>query len=141
MAETFAGFVSGYAMAVLTTPMFSFWLVRMRGESELLKRLLPPGVGAVSVSVLLHAALTMFWTGIGLVLGLMLFAMRGEGGALGSINAPYTLFVAGLFVAIGAPLFALIAPLRRFISIGIVVAILVFGWLTPYLARWSNFDS
>jgi hypothetical protein len=48
------------------------------------------------------------------------------------------LFVAGLFVAIGAPLFAVFAPLRWTVASAVAVAILVFGWLTPYLAQWSG---
>ena len=138
MPEVFAGFVSGYAMAVITTPMLSMLLVRLRMESELMSRLLPEGTSAVGLSVLLHGALAMFWTAMGLLLGLVLLAMRDSGSALGSLNGPYTLFVAGLFVAVGAPLFAVLAPLRRQVASAIVLAILVFGWLTPYLAEWSE---
>lgn len=137
MAEVFAGFVSGYAMAVITTPMLSLLLVRLRMESALMSRLLPEGTSAVGLSVLLHGALAMFWTAMGLLLGLVLLLMNDSGSALGSLNGAYTLFVAGLFVAIGAPLFAVLAPLRRQVALAIVVAILVFGWLTPYLAEWS----
>jgi hypothetical protein len=141
VAEVFAGFVTGYAMAVLATPFLSIWLIRLRLESALMARLLPEGTNAVSMSVILHGALAMFWTAIGLILGLVLFGMRGAGEAAGSLNGAYTLFVAGLFVALGAPLVALLPPLRRVTIPGIVVAILVFGWLTPYLAEWSTFDS
>jgi hypothetical protein len=136
--EVFAGFVAGYAMAVITTPMLSFLLIRLRLESDLMSRLLPEGTSAVGLSVLLHGALAMTWTALGLLLGLILLAMRDSGEALGSLNGAYTLFVAGLFVAIGAPLFALLAPIRRLIASAVVVAILVFGWLTPYLAHWSE---
>ncbi|HWC30147.1 MAG TPA: hypothetical protein VG845_08710 [Dehalococcoidia bacterium] len=138
MPEVFAGFVAGYAMAVITTPMLSFLLIRLRLESDLMSRLLPEGTSAVGLSVLLHGALAMTWTALGLLLGLILLAMRDSGEALGSLNGAYTLFVAGLFVAIGAPLFALLAPIRRLIASAVVVAILVFGWLTPYLAHWSE---
>jgi hypothetical protein len=136
--EVFAGFVAGYAMAVITTPMLSFLLIRLRLESDLMSRLLPEGTSAVGLSALLHGALAMTWTALGLLLGLILLAMRDSGEALGSLNGAYTLFVAGLFVAIGAPLFALLAPIRRLIASAVVVAILVFGWLTPYLAHWSE---
>lgn len=138
MPEVFAGFVTGYAMAVITTPMLSFLLVRLRLESALMSRLLPPGTSAVSLSVLLHGALAMFWTAMGLILGLVLLAMRDSDSALGSLNGPYALFVAGLFVAIGAPLFAVFAPLRCLVALTMVLAILAFGWLTPYLAQWSE---
>jgi hypothetical protein len=138
VAEVFAGFVCGYAMAVITTPMLSFLLVRLRMESALMSRLLPEGTSAVGLSVLLHGALAMFWTMMGLLLGLVLYGMRDGGAALGSLNGAYTLFVAGLFVAIGAPLFAVFAPLRRTVASAVALAILVFGWLTPYLAQWSG---
>ena len=140
MAEVFAGFVSGYGMAVITTPVLSVWLVRLRMESALMAKLLPEGASAVSMSVLLHSALALFWTGIGLVLGMVLLGMRGAGEAMGSLNGPYTLFVAALFVALGAPLVALQPRLRRLSLSGIVLGILVFGWLTPYLAQWSSFE-
>jgi len=138
VAEVFAGFISGYVMAVLTTPMLSIWLLKLRLESALMSRLLPAGTSAVSLSVILHGGLAMFWTGMGLLLGLVLYGMRDGGGALGSLNGPYTLFVAALFVALGAPLVALMTSLRRVLVPGILLAILVFGWLTPYLASWST---
>jgi hypothetical protein len=141
VAEVFGGFVTGYAMAVISTPLLSFWLVRLRLESALMAKLLPEGTSAVGLSVILHGALALFWTGIGLVLGLVLYGMRDAGEALGSLNGPYTLFVAALFVALGAPLVGLLPPLRRMLVSGIVLAIIVFGWLTPYLAEWSSFDS
>jgi hypothetical protein len=141
VAEVFGGFVTGYAMAVISTPLLSFWLVRLRLESALMAKLLPEGTSAVGLSVILHGALALFWTGIGLVLGLVLYGMRDAGEALGSLNGPYTLFVAALFVALGAPLVGLVPPLRRMLVSGIVLAIIVFGWLTPYLAEWSSFDS
>lgn len=141
MAEIFAGFVTGYGMAVLSTPLMSIWLVRLRMESGLMAKLLPEGASAVSMSVVLHGALAMFWTGVGLILGLVLFGMRGADEALGSRNAPYTLFVAALFVALGAPLAALLPPLRRLTVPGIALAVLVFGWLMPYLAEWSTFGA
>lgn len=141
MAEVFAGFVTGYGMAVIWTPFMSIWLVRLRMESALMSRLLPVGASAVSMSVILHGALAMFWTGVGLLLGLVLFGMRGGDEALGSLNAPYTLFVAGLFVALGAPIVALQPPLRRVTVPALALAIFVFGWLTPYLAEWSTFEA
>jgi hypothetical protein len=141
VAEVFAGFVTGYGVALITTPLFSVWLVRLRVGSPLMQRLLPEGANAVSVSVILHGALALFWTGVGLLLGLVLFGMRDAGEALGSLNGPYTLFVAALFVALGAPVVALLPSLRRVTLSGLVLAILLFGWLTPYLAEWSTFES
>jgi hypothetical protein len=141
LAEVFAGFVTGYAMALLSTPLLSLGLVKLRLESALMARLVPEGANAVSMSVILHGALAIFWTGIGLLLGLVLLGMRGSGEALGSLNGPYTLFVAALFVALGAPVVALMPAFRRATVPVLLIAILVFGWLTPYLAEWSTFES
>jgi hypothetical protein len=44
-------------------------------------------------------------------------------------------------VAMGAPLVMLLPSLRRLTLPGIVTAIVVFGWLMPYLAEWSTFET
>jgi hypothetical protein len=44
-------------------------------------------------------------------------------------------------VAVGAPLVILLPPRRRVTLGAIVLAIIAFGWLMPYLAEWSQFDS
>jgi hypothetical protein len=94
----------------------------------------------VGVSVLLHGALVLFWTGVGLVLGIILFAMRDADGAAGSLNGPFTLLVASLVLAVAAPLVALAAALRQIVIISALLALLIYGWLMPYLAEWSKFS-
>jgi hypothetical protein len=141
VAEVFAGFVAGYILALISTPLVSLTLLRLRAGNGLLSRLLPPGTSAVGVSVLLHGALAFFWTGLGIVLGLLLLAMRDAGGGAGSLNAPFSLFVAGLVLAIFAPIYAFARPLRQFVLIYGLTVLLVLGWLMPYLARWSTFES
>ena len=140
MAEVFAGFVAGYSLALVSTPLLSLLLLRLRTGSEVLARLLPAGVNPVGVSVLLHGALAMFFTGVGLVLGLLLLAMRDEAGAAGSRNAPFTLLVASLVLAFSAPFVAFAGPLRPYILGFALLTLAVFGWLMPYLADWSRFD-
>ena len=140
MAEVFAGFVAGFALAIITTPLLALLLFRTRTTSPLLARLLPAGTPVTSIAVLVHGALVMFWTGLGMVLGLVLLAMRDAEGALGSRNGPYTLFVAGLTLAILAPVAVLMPRSRLVILAAGAVVLVVFGWLTPYLAEWSNFD-
>ncbi|HLF79838.1 MAG TPA: hypothetical protein VJB57_20335 [Dehalococcoidia bacterium] len=141
MAEVFAGFVAGYALALISTPLIAFGLVRLRGSSPLLARVLPEGVTAVPLAVLIHMALFFFWTALGMLLGLLLLGMRDSDGALGSLNAPYTLFVAGLTLALVAPIAAILRPLRSATLVGGVLVVLIFGWLMPYLAEWSAFDA
>lgn len=141
MAEVFAGFVAGYVLALLSTPLLAFVLLRLRAEGGLFGRLLPAGVSAISVGVLVHGALFVFWTGLGIVLGLVLLAMRDAGGAVGSRNGAFSLFVAALALALVAPLVVLLPAFRRLVLAGALLVVLVFGWLMPYLAEWSSFES
>ena len=68
----------------------------------------------------------------------------GDGGRAAApparLNAPYTLFVFSIVLAICAPLALLIAPWRRQIAAAAVATFLIFGWLMPYMAEWSKFD-
>jgi len=140
MAEVFAGFVAGYILALLSTPLLALTLLRLRAKGGVLARLLPAGVSALSLGVLLHGALFLFWTALGIVLGLVLLAMRGAEGALGSLNGPFTLFVAALALALVAPAAIALPGLRRVAVLCGLASVFVFGWLMPYLARWSSFD-
>lgn len=140
MGEVFAGFVCGFLLSALAAPLFAAALLRMRATSPMLARLLPAGVNAVSVTMTLHFALVFFWTGIGLIFGLVLLAMQGGASALGTANAPYTLFVFSIVLALSAPFALLIAAWRRYILAAALASFLVFGWLMPYMAEWSKFD-
>ena len=138
MGEVFAGFLVGYVLTVISTPLLAIALLRLRASSVMVGRLLP-GANILSLSVILHGTLFFFWTGIGIILGLLLLAMDGGGRALGSANAGFTLFVAGLTLAIMAPFIVILRPLRR-VLIGLSLVMLVaFGWLMPWLAEWSSF--
>ncbi len=112
----------------------------MRGSSELLARLLPPGVGVVPIAFLLHFGLLLFLTAIGIVLGLLLLAMDGQSGALGSANAPFTLLVFALILSVSAPFAIILVRLRSLIVAAALVGLVVFGWLMPHMANWSKFD-
>jgi hypothetical protein len=90
--------------------------------------------------MLLHGMLTFALTLLGLILGLVLLAMKDADGGLGSLNWPFTLFVAALTLAGVAPVFAIFWPFRVAIAAYTVLFVAVFGWLMPYLAEWSKFD-
>jgi hypothetical protein len=139
MAEVFAGFVAGYAMALLSTPVVAIAIVRLRATSPLLARLFPEGISATPLAVILHGALFLFWTALGIVLGLMLLAMRDSGEAIGSLNGAFTLLVIGLTLAIVAPIVIVLRQVRPAVLLAGLTVVLVFGWLMPYLADWSNF--
>jgi hypothetical protein len=139
MEEVFAGFVAGYTMALLSTPVVAISIVRLRATSPLLARLFPAGISATPLAIILHGALFLVWTALGIVLGLMLLAMRDAGGALGSLNGAFTLFVVALTLAIIAPIAVVLRRVRLATLLAALTIVLVFGWLMPYLADWSNF--
>jgi hypothetical protein len=140
VAEVFAGFVAGYGLALITTPILAWMMFRVRASSELLTRMFPREAPLVAVAMLLHGMLTFALTLLGLILGLVLLAMKDADGALGSLNWPFTLFVAALTLAGVAPVFAIFWPFRVAIAAYTVLFVAVFGWLMPYLAEWSKFD-
>jgi hypothetical protein len=124
-------------LALLSTPLLAVGLMKLRGESALMAKLFPKEASVTALAVSLHLGLFFACTGLGMILGLVLLAMDGSGGALGSPNAPYTLFAFGLIVAIVAPLFVLVPPLRVMAASNALIAIAGFGWLLPYLAKWA----
>lgn len=140
MAEVFAGFVAGYALSLITTPLMAMALLGLRAGNSTISRLWPQEASLVAVSMVLHGFMTIVLTGLGLILGLVLLGMAGAAGGAGSLNAPFTLFVAAMVLAIFAPIVALVVPLRRQLVAYAFVTLGVFGWLMPYLAEWSQFD-
>lgn len=141
MAQVFSGFVCGFGLALLLTPLLAVMLLRLRTSSALLERLVPPGSSAVGLGVILHGALLLVWTMAGIILGLVLLAMEDAGAGLGSANAPYSLFVLAMALAVAAPVIVLLPSVRQAGAAGFVLVVLVFGWLMPYMAGWSRFDA
>jgi hypothetical protein len=141
VGEVFAGFVCGYAVALIGAPLLGVALARNRGSSPLLARLLPEGTPVVPLVLVLHGGLILLCTGVGLILGMLLFAMRGAGEALGSPNIAFTLLVFSLTLAVSAPVIAVLARYRlQAVAVALTILVL-FGWLMPYMARWSKFGS
>lgn len=139
MAEVFAGFICGYALAIIATPVATIALVRARTTSEQLERLVPPGTSLIAVSVIFHGFAVFALTALGLLLGLLLLGIEDgnpEGG-IGSPNRVFTAFIIATSVIAVAPL-ALFSRRRRvpLLAGGLLFAGL-FGWLMPYLALWG----
>ncbi len=72
MAEVFAGFVVGYALALVIAPIGAIALVRSNDRSGFAQRVAPPGTSVLALSVVLHVAAIVVLTAIGLVLGMAL---------------------------------------------------------------------
>lgn len=141
MAEVFAGFVSGFFLSLITAPVLAITLLRLRSGNALLAQLLPAGANPLAVTITLQLGLVFVWTGIGIVLGLLLLAMQGLGDSLPGIrNPPYTLLVLSFVLAMAGPMALLFSAWWREIILAALIGFLVFGVLMPYLAVWSKFD-
>jgi hypothetical protein len=140
VAEVFAGFVAGFALSLITTPLMAMALLGLRASNSAISRLWPPEANLVAVSMIIQGFTAFALTALGIVLGLVLLGMEGAAEGAGSLNAPYTLFVAALVLAVFAPLVALVPGLRRQLVAYGLVTVVVFGWLMPYLAEWSRFE-
>jgi hypothetical protein len=139
VAEVFAGFICGYGLALVVTPLGAIALLRARMTSPLLRQVLPEGTSLIALSVILHVFAFLTLTALGILLGLLLAGLndRGPDGGLGSPNGAFTGFIL-ITAAIAVGPLALFAPrLRRPLLVGGLVFVGVFGWLMPYLALWG----
>lgn len=136
MAEVLAGIVCGYVLALTVTPLAAITMIRMRVHSEWLRRVVPPETPLLAWSLVLHSFWFLVLTGIGLVLGLLLYGLEDShpAGGLGSPNAAFTIVVI-LTSAIAVLPIALVLPRWRtpLLAGGLVFA-LTFGWIMPYLS-------
>jgi hypothetical protein len=137
MAEVFAGFVCGYAVALVFTPLVALMIINARSRVPYLAKAIAPNISAVALTVPISLFAFLIWTAIGMVLGLL---YRGAEqnipqGGLGSPNLLYT----ALVVSFGVSALMLIAlGLRRLPwSMLVIGAAFVggFGWAMPYLAQ------
>jgi hypothetical protein len=141
LGEVFAGIVCGYIAALVGAPILALNLAQLRASSLLVQRMMPAGTPMVALTIVLHGALILSCAGAGIILGLLLYAMNDAGGGLGSPNIAFTLFVFGATVMLFAPAVVVIERFRRQALVVALVVVLLFGWLMPYVAQWSKFDS
>jgi hypothetical protein len=141
VAQVFAGFITGYAFALVLSPLIAYRLLRARTPGGWLERLMPQGTPVLAVAMVVHGALFIVWTGAGILLGLLLYGLRDQGEGAGSANLTYTLAVVVLTAVAVLPVAAFSFRLRPWALLGGLVAVALFGWLMPYLAEWSNFSA
>lgn len=137
MAEAFSGFVMGYAFSLLFTAIASMMLVRGRESVPYLAKAIAPNISAVQLAVPVSLLAFVWWTLIGLVLGLSYRAARLNlaGGGLGSPNWPFTLAVV---LGAGALLAVVWYGWRRVswpVWLGAGAFAGLFGWGMPHLAE------
>jgi hypothetical protein len=135
VAEVFAGFVIGYALALAVSPLAAWAVISSNDRSGVAQRLAPPGTNFVALSVVLHFAALLVFTMLGLVLGMALGGIedRRPASGLGSPNAVYTLLVIALTAVLVIP--TLILPaVRTYTLAAAAVFVVLFGWALPWLA-------
>lgn len=137
MEELFAGFISGYLMAVIFTWLAVVIIVRARKRFPAL---------AVSISAshspwLLAVPISFFsfllWTAAGMILGL-LYRGAEANQPQGGLGSPNLFFTTIIIIFSSASLAILHVPLRRlywpliafFMSLAAA-----FGWMLPHLAE------
>jgi len=140
VAQVFAGFVCGFVLALISTPVLAVWLVRSRESSAFIARALPEGTSPVIISVPAANFAFLLWTALGLVLGMVLIAVdeRTSQGGLGSENLLFTLIVLLFAVVIFLPPLVLLRRARRIVLLHAVCFVALFGWLTPFLAQLNS---
>ena len=140
MAEVFAGFVCGFALALIATPFFALWVVQSRNAIPFIKNAVPEGMSILMVSIPISSFFFLTWTMIGIVLGMALVAAQNATtrGGLGSYNILYTVIVVLLAFIVFFPPFVIVRSARR-LTAGVALSFLVlFGWLTPFLAHLAS---
>lgn len=137
MWEVFAGFVCGFALALITTPVLTVWLVSSRNALPFIARALPRGVPTLLITVPAANIAFLFWTGLGIIMGLLLKGANDAApqGALGSPNGVYSVAVAALAVVLFLPPIVIARPLRPLLILFAALFIVAYGWVTPLLAE------
>jgi hypothetical protein len=136
MAEVMAGFVCGFALALVATPIAALALVRAGPESALVRSVMPAGTSLTAVTVILHGFVFLGMTAIGIVLGLMLAGLEDSSpaGGLGSPNRVFT----GLILAVTAiavtPIAAVLPRWRMSLFTSGIAFAICFGWAMPWLS-------
>jgi hypothetical protein len=143
LSEVFAGFVCGYALALVSAPLVAFLIVRLRPRVPRLALAVPEQVPVVALTVVLFWFTFLLWTGLGIVLGLILMGMehRAPEGGLGSPSLAFTLIIVFASAVAFIPPAVLLRSGRRYVIASAVVFLGVFGWLMPYLAEWGPLAS
>jgi len=136
MAEVFAGFVVGYALALALSPMAAIGIVRSNDRTGFAQRVAPEGTNVVALAVVLHFAAMLLFTALGMILGMALAGLedRRPDGGLGSPNMLYTLLVVALTAVILMPTIAVPAVRRYALAAGLIFLV-AFGWAMPWLAE------
>lgn len=136
MAEVFAGFVVGYAFALVFTGVTAVMVIDARSNVPYLAKAIAPNISAVQLAVPISILAFLLWTLVGLMLGALYRAalLNLEGVGLGSPNWPYT---AGVALATALVLAVVWYAWRRItlpVALTALAFAVMFGWGMPHLA-------
>jgi hypothetical protein len=137
MEEVFAGFISGYIMALIFSGLAALMIVQARSRIPYLVKAIAANISAIALTVPISLIAFLLWTAIGMFLGLLYRYTLEEapGDGLGSPNLLYTLLIISFA---GLTLTAVVAAFRRLpwqvTAMGLSF-IAIFGWVLPRLAQ------
>ncbi|GBD23355.1 hypothetical protein HRbin29_01017 [bacterium HR29] len=131
METVIAGWVAGYAMALVSTTVGALALTRGAAPKGWTEAGVPPGVVGVLVSV----GAVFFWTIVGLTAAIVYAVgdFAGRPGA-GSESLPFALGSVGLALAGAAPVAALFPRWRWAVALHAAAFAGLFGWALPWMA-------
>ena len=136
MAEVFAGFVCGYALALLATPIAALALIRTPAGQTATGGTLPKALSVTSLSVVLHMFAFVAFTAIGILFGMLLYGLEDSrpSGGLGSPNATFTALMIGISAIAVLPMAIAVPRWRTALLAGGLVFAGIFGWAMPWLS-------
>jgi hypothetical protein len=142
MAEVMAGFICGFALSILATPIAAFYILSARTTSPLMHQIVPEGTSLFAISVLLNSFFILTMTAIGILLGMLLLGLESSNpeSGLGSPNRVYTAFILIVTAIAILPLSIASTNLRVPLLIGGLIFVATFGWFMPYLASLSPIE-
>jgi len=137
MEEVFAGFVSGYIMALIFSGLAALMIVQARSRIPYLVKAIAANISVVSLAIPISLIAFLLWTAIGMLLGLLYryTLQEAPGGGLGSPNLLYTVLIISFG---GLSLTAIVGTFRRLpwqVAVMGLSFIALFGWLLPRLAQ------
>ncbi|UCH87271.1 MAG: hypothetical protein JSU97_02450 [Dehalococcoidia bacterium] len=137
MEEVFAGFVTGYGMALIFTGLAALMLVEARSRVPFLAKAIAPNISAIALTVPISLIAFLLWTAIGMLLGLF-YRYTLEEAPVGGLGSPNLLYTVLIIIFGGLTLTTVVAAFRRLpwqvAAMGLSF-IALFGWVLPRLAQ------
>jgi hypothetical protein len=137
VAEVFAGFICGYALALAVTPLAAIAVIRTPVGQTATGGTLPKALSVTSLSVVLHGLAFLIFTAIGLALGLLLYGMEDSRPAsgVGSPNAAFTVLMIAVVAIAFLPMAIFLPRWRLPLLLGGALFAVMFGWAMPWFAE------